>query len=523
MEQDNYLRVGYATDIKNPRDRRIYRALEILPGFLAWFTIGLIILLSYLTPVFISIFIIIFDIYWMVKTIFLSVHMRSSFNKMRGNLKINWLEKLENLPFSDYQLAYISNWKELYHLIVLPMANEPLEVVRHSFQGLVKAHYPLDKFIVVLATEERVGESAQTIAKAIQEEFGDKFFKFLITTHPADLPNEIIGKGSNETWAGNKAKNMIDGLGIAYEKIITSVFDVDTVTPHGFFACLSWNYLTAGKPLRSSFQPIPLFTNNIWYAPAFARVFAFSTTFWQMIQQARPEQLVTFSSQSISFKALVEIGFWQQNVVSEDSRIYWQCLLHYDGDWRTVPMHYPVYMDANVASTFWQTVKNQYKQIRRWHFGVENNPYFLFGFLKNKKIPRRLKIFHTFNMVEKAHSSASNAIIIFLLGWLPLFLGGVEFNRTVLSFNLPRLTRELMTLTMFGLVTSAILSVIMLPPKPAEYGRWKWVMMIGQWILFPINFIFFGAIPALDAQTRLMFGKYLGFWVTPKSRKAHSK
>jgi hypothetical protein len=75
-----------------------------------------------------------------------------------------------------------------------------------------------------------------------------------------------------------------------------------------------------------------------------------------------------------------------------------------------------------------------------------------------------------------------------------------------------------MLLAMFGLVTSAIISVILLPPRPPAYGRYKWLWMVLQWILFPINFIFFGAIPALDAQTRLMLKRYLGFWVTPKHR-----
>ena len=42
--------------------------------------------------------------------------------------------------------------------------------------------------------------------------------------------------------------------------------------------------------------------------------------------------------------------------------------------------------------------------------------------------------------------------------------------------------------------------------------------MVLQWILLPISTIFFGSFVALDAQTRLMLGKYMGFFVTPKAR-----
>jgi hypothetical protein len=31
--------------------------------------------------------------------------------------------------------------------------------------------------------------------------------------------------------------------------------------------------------------------------------------------------------------------------------------------------------------------------------------------------------------------------------------------------------------------------------------------------------VFLSALPALDAQTKLMFGKYMEFWVTEKKRK----
>ena len=42
--------------------------------------------------------------------------------------------------------------------------------------------------------------------------------------------------------------------------------------------------------------------------------------------------------------------------------------------------------------------------------------------------------------------------------------------------------------------------------------------LVVEWIFVPISVIVFGAIPCLDAQIRLMMGKYMGFWVTPKNR-----
>jgi len=519
MEKNFYLNIGRASEISDKKERRFYRFLEIFPGFLSWLTLFLVILFSWLLPFWIAIFIIAFDVYWLFKTIFLSLHMRSAFNKMKVNLKRNWMEELDKVAINSEVLAEVK-WQDIYHLVILPMYKEPLEVVRSSFLSLTKINYPLNKLIAVLAIEKRGGEATSDIAKEMEREFGNKFFKFLVTKHPADISGEIAGKGSNDSWAIKEAKNkIIDKLQIPYERVIVSCFDIDTVVHPDFFGCLTYNYLSSEKPLRSSFQPIPLFINNIWQVSAFAGIFAFSTTFWQMIQQSRPERLITFSSQSIGFKPLADIGFWQTNVVSEDSRIFWQCLLNFDGDWRTVPLFFPVYMDANVAGTFWQTMKNQYKQIQRWAYGVENNAYFLYGFSKNKKIGKNKKWHLGFAMIEGSHSLATNSLIIFLLGWLPTIIGRGQFSETLLSYNLPYITRLIMAVATAGLVFTAILAVNLLPPRPPYYGRFKYVWAVLQWLLFPINMIIFGSIPALDVQTRLAFGKYLGFWNTPKVRK----
>ncbi len=124
-----------------------------------------------------------------------------------------------------------------------------------------------------------------------------------------------------------------------------------------------------------------------------------------------------------------------------------------------------------------------------------------------------------FELFEGHISWAIVSILIFLLGWLPLILGGPEFSHTLISYNLPKIISRVMTLSMVGLVISVYLSFLLLPPKPPEYGRFKYIVFAFSWLLFPITMIFFSSLPALGAQTRWMFGRYMGFWPTEKIRK----
>jgi hypothetical protein len=147
----------------------------------------------------------------------------------------------------------------------------------------------------------------------------------------------------------------------------------------------------------------------------------------------------------------------------------------------------------------------------------------MFGFLNNKKISTWRKIGHLYTTIDGFWSWATAALLLFLLGWLPILLGGKKFNFSVLSFNLPILTGQIMMISMVGMLVSAVLSTMLLPPVPTEmkwYLRWfKKSTVFLQWIFLPVTLILFGSLPALDAQIRLMLGKYMGFWVTEKVRK----
>jgi hypothetical protein len=500
-------KVGRAPELSG-RDRRFYRFLEILPGVASWTTIIGVLLLSNYAPFIAAYFVIGFSIYWVLKTAFLSYHLRYNWKRLRHHLSLDWGALIERFEYGH-----------LYQVVVLPFYEESEEVVNQTIESIANTHYDTKNIIITLASEERAGEGAARVAHAMREKWKDTFGYFLVTVHPKDLPGEMAGKGSNASWAAEKVRTeVLDPRGIRYNHTLVSIFDIDTVLYPEYFNCLVWHFMTAKRPQKSSFQPVPIFNNNIWEAPAVARVVAMSSTFWEMVQQERPERMATFSSHSVSFAALYEVGYWQTNMVSEDSRIFWNLFIANDGEYDVIPLSYPVSMDANVASTFWGTMRNIYKQHRRWTYGVENFVYIVYHFTKNKRIPLRKRIAIGLQQAEGYWSLVTNPIMLFVLGWAPIFLGTDEFHETVLSYNLPIIVRDLLVLAMFGLVVSSIISLTLLPRRPKEKSRLIYVVLALQWILVPVTMIVFSAIPGLDAQTRLMFGRYMGFWVTPKTR-----
>lgn len=490
------------------------RLFEIIPAFTAWITLFGLIFLSWKLPAVVVLFIVLYDLLWFLRTIYLFFHLRFSFAELRRNMRTDWFAKLKQ--------EKAGRWERFRHLVIFPMYREGEDVVRESFQSLCATNYPLEKMIVVLATEEAGGEEDQAVARAMREEFGGRFGEFMVTVHPKGVPGELPGKGSNESFAAQRVtREIVDARHISYDDIIVSVFDIDTRTGSEYFALLTHQYLSVPNPERSSFQPVPLFTNNVYHVSAFARLTGFSATFWQLMQQGRPEQLVTFSSHSMPFRALVEVGYWQKDIVSEDSRIFFQCLLYYKGDWSVVPLHYPIFMDAVSGNGFWEEMASLYKQQRRWAWGVENFPFLMEAFRRSKEIPLAVKHFWSWRTFDGFFSWSTSSFIIFLFGWLPNLLGGDAFHTTLFSYNLPRVTGWLVNLASIGIVTSALLSIVLLPPKkPEGIGKRHTLLYLLQWVLMPFTFIVFGSIPALEAQTRLMLGGRfkLGFWKTPKKK-----
>lgn len=499
---------------KQNKDYIKYRTLEIFPGLLVWLTFIFAISLSFINPLAGIYFIIIFDIYFVLRITYMLIFLIMSWIKYRRAISVDWWKFLRHNH---------KTWQDYYHIIFLPTAGEPLEVVEQTFNNLTRhTKYDQKKMIIVFAGEGRMGKQFTEIADKIKQKYKDSFHKILITIHPANLPGEVIGKGSNLYYAGHELKKYIDKEGYDYKKLIVSTFDIDTISHPDYFAYLTHKFIAHRDPYKVSFQPMAFYHNNVWESDIVTRVVANSTTFWLLTDLARPDRLFTFSSHSMSWQALVDIGFWQNNIVTEDSRIFLQCFLRYDGNYQVEPMHIPVSMNTVNVGNLWRSLVNQYKQMRRWAYGVEHFPYMVWHFNRNDKIPRSKKWIYTWNQTEGVYSWATAPIIVMFMGYLPLYLAERQGITNVLTQNAPLMLESLMRFGLIGICLIAIMSVIILPPMPKKFKNNIWnkifgyFLMLAQWFIFPVTMILFGSIPAVDSQTRLMMGKYLGFWVTEK-------
>ncbi len=508
----------------NSKDYCIQRSIEILPGIITWsFLIGSF-YFALKAPIAVAIFIIIFDLYWMVKIFYITIFIIFGYRRIKIWEKIDWLEKCEKFSRGGLTSKLEAkppreNWRDLYHLVIIPTYKEGLEILEPALNSILNSDYPKDRMILVAAFEERAGSEALEKARILEEKYKDKFFAYLTTFHPDGIAGEAKVKGANASWAAEEARIFLDEKNIKYENAVVSTFDCDTCVHPKYFSALAYQFMKNPKRHQCSYQPLPLYNNNIWQTNSIVRVIMVSSSFWQIMQCVRYNKLVTFSSHSMSFKTLVDVDYWPRDMISDDSIIFWKCYLLYHGDYFVEPIFLTVSLDAVLSNSYLKTVISQYKQQRRWAWGIENVPIIYRAFLKDKKIPLSKKLSKGWEELTGRISWGLTPIIIALFGWLPIWLGGDAFNQTVLASNLPKVLGYLMTFAMFGLIVSMFLSLFLLPPPPKKISLLKKSIMIIQWILAPLVAIPLGALPMIDAQTRMLFGKYMEFMVTEKIRK----
>jgi hypothetical protein len=522
------------------------RVLEIIPGFMAWSFLISPFILAFLAPAFLSLFLLFYGLYWLAKSLNISRHLVSGFLRLRRDMKINWLEmckkttnikKLQDFLSEKYtkdrkkatyqellaienlcgKQKLVKNWQDIYHVILFAVSNEGIDIVEPSIQSVLNLNYPMDKVILVFAAEDRFEDGFKSYVKKLEKKYASKFKDFRSYYHKV-APGEVIGKGPNITFAGKEFWKDYKNKGIKPENILLTNLDADHIMHPEYCGKLTYLYVTDPNRDRKSYQPVPLLFNNIWDAPAMNRVAAASSSFWQIIESMRPYKLRTFAAHTQSLAMLLVTDFWSVKTIVEDGHQYYRTYFALNGDHHMVPLTLPVYQDAVLGEGFWDAMWNQYRQKRRWSWGVSDFPYIVINSIRHKEIPLFERFIQIFRHFAGLFSWSTSSFFL-ALAWIPLALNR-DFQDMVLAHNIMAYTSGMLRIAWVGIFANIWISLILLPKRPRHYSPLRNILMFTQWIFAPVYAILLSATPALESQTRLMLGKKLDvFWITPKIRK----
>ncbi len=536
-------------DIEIPEGKRTpkYRFFEMLPALLSYSLVILLFILSIINPLLGAIYLLLIIASTLVKAVGTAYRTLQGYKIVKKAGRVDWAKRLNDLahPHNAYERLHgvkseaydfdqhVQNLKllsaadqgnhpsaeKIYHAIVMVAYNEGLDVLVPSVQAVADTTFDNQRIIFVLGYEERGGAEIEATAKQLKKQFKDVFYDFLIVKHPDGLKHEIKGKGPNLTYAGEALADYIDKKHIPIENVIVTSLDSDNRLSKPYLDYVAYEFVVNNNRQHMSFQPVSLFMNNIWDAPAPMRVVGVSNSFFNIITTMRPHAIRNFASHSQPLAALKGMNFWSKRTIVEDGHQFWRSLFYFDGDYEVLPIRVPIYQDVVVGDTLWEALKAQFIQLRRWDYGASDVAYVgVRLFSKDRNMPF-WPLFTKFVRLLDGHVMlAVMAPVVAFGGWVPMLMN--LGARSAVAYNLPSVVGIIQTVAMIGLLVTILTSMKMLPKRPERYKKGRSALMVLQWVLMPFVAILYQSAAAFYSQTRLFLGKYMeNFDVTRKIAK----
>ncbi|NNM66733.1 MAG: glycosyltransferase family 2 protein [Spirochaetales bacterium] len=483
------------------------RFLEILPGFVSWNFILFPVWGALFFPELVGVFLLTFYLYWLYRSGITAFRAWVSYQKIREEKSRDFLGELARLKNAD----------RVRHIVVIPTYNEPVETLVRTLDALAVQTLGPEKIIPVVAFEERAGETINAPRELlIRQKFASVFPRLIFTYHPSALAGEVVGKSSNMAWAARELNQLVEKEETWDRDFLTiSSADADVCFHPSHFAALSWYFLTSSQPHRRIWQGAMMFYNNIDRIPMFMRVFNRLFTVVAISGLRRQDGMLNFSTYSLSWKLLEDIGFWDVDVIPEDFRIFFKAYFGTKGTTRVEPIYLPVLADAAEARGFWPTFVNTYQQVKRWAWGCSDDAYILKRWAKDKEIPFWEKSIRVLRVLEIHFLWPVNWFLLTVS--LPILgLLNKQFMSTPFGQLLPDLAGWILSPTVLALLVFLFVD-LRSQPNFRHLPLWrKMLYPVELFVITPISGLLFSALPGLEAHTRLLLGKYIEYRVTEK-------
>lgn len=538
--EENSISIPY----HQPRDL-LQRFLELTTGLLPFIFLGILVVLSRFYIRAAAVVLLVYTLAWLIRLLGYSYRLLACNYYLTLSERLDWQSKLDDVLKNDVPVVDSEGfWGErsarwynrmlrssrtpvadrlnpydVYNAVIIAFYNEPIEILESTIEAVKNNKFDHDKIILIVACEERAGKKTVNAVKALVKQYDKDFHLAAAIEHPADMPGEAKAKAGNITFSAKYLSSYCLSNGIDVKKVMVTTLDADTRPHSQYFSALTWVYAMTANRIKRSFQPLPLFTNNIWDAPAIVRVVATDSSFWFMIGAMTPQRLRLFSAYAQSLKTLQDVDYWNVETVVEDGHQYWRSYFTFHGDHKALPVWLPIYQDAVLSDGYWKTVSAQFRQLRRWAWGTADTPWLIRQALKDDSISWRNKLIHIYRQLDDYVAWSTAPLILTIGGWLPLLLLPGA-SSSIVALKLPIILSALQAIALIGLIAPIVATLKHLPPRPKRYTRFRSLMMVVQWALEPIALIAFIALASLNAHLRLIMNRPLEtFDTTEKTRR----
>lgn len=510
-----------------------YRFFEMLPGAISWGMFALPFVLSIIDVRLAALFMFVYVLINFSRGVAGAIRSMQAFHTMREHQKLPWPALLRELGEGSIpKRAHRPRWHHLavdgtqnrpllmqpdnvIHAVIIATYKESRDILVPTLEALLRSDYNMKQVICILAYEGRAGEATELQAIDLTKTYKNQFLDTLAVKHPANIPGEIIGKGGNVTFAGRELQRYLEKHTIDPLRVVVTTLDADNRPDKHYLTALTYAYIVCPDPVHTSFQPVAQFSNNIWDPPAPMRVLATGNSLSHLMMSLRSHALRNFSSHGQPMVALMQTDFWSVRTIVEDGHQFWRSYFRFEGNYRVLPLHLPIYQDAVLSDTYWKTVKAQFLQIRRWTYGASDVAYVAhMGFFRRNTISKIDLLAKFWRLLEGHVTWAVGPLLVLFGGFIPVLFHPKSYG----ALQLPIVVSRIQTVALLVAVVTVFLSLKTLPPKPARYKRHRSVFMVLQWAYLPLTTIVFNAFAALYSQTRLLLGRYISkFDVTDKA------
>ncbi len=491
----------------------LYRIFEATPGLITW-----VMLLSpfWIPLVFqvqgafvVAIGVLIFDVYWFCRSFLVIGGILTTYRRMKRDMAVDWWQRCREQPAVPGGAGPL----DYYHLCIIPTYTEPYHVLEQTIQAIVDSNYPAERKLVGIITRETDKPGWENVAR-LKQKFGSRLGGFWHIKDPLE-PGIVVGKSAAMNWGGRWMVRTLTEAGYDLGRVLCTDLDSDYRVHPQYFAWISYHH--AQEPLRDTtiWQPVPLFHNNIWKVPTAVRVVSGSTSQWQMFLHTRKHRLVAFSSYTCSLQFVHEVGYWDKDVIPEDSRFYWKAFFRFGEKFQMRSVWLPIYGDSPIGRDYAASHASQYNQIKRWAWGITDVPYVLARLPKHPEIPLRLRVVRFMNLFLNHLNWIFLPVFLLFGASIPVWVS-VDFSITDFGQNLWLYSSLILSVTTSTVIVLIWLEYKMLPPPPVEWNPARRFLVFLQYFSYPVVGLVLSVLPALEAHTRLLLGKYLEYRVTEK-------